>query len=821
LDEEQIGKFIKEARLVEFDPGEVVFVQGEKGYDCFIIDEGEVEIMDALEDGSFDPFLSKGRGEIFGDGSMIFHRRRSATVKAKQKVRTWVVDDEVFVEKILHSARIKALFDKYASLKDPSDPNGDAVMTMDDFVRSCNDTSGIDVIKYSQLRSLYRIVRGDQEFVRFKDFSLFNMFMTRPDPEYDIAFLLFDRNKQGFLTKEDVLHFLSTHVGTAFDKDCDLMKRFFGSTGKKRVRVDDFSLFFNKLQNEMTQQAFLQMDPDGNGWVSLEDFYQLLSNFGRRQLPESLVARINATRRGRSVSFFDFLAYQTILNNLPSLCTTIATAADIKSGPLSKDDFKVACRVLNRRFSRAESDVVFELFDLNGDGYISPDNCKTVLGASYIKVGVGHRLGGVRCDDKAHCSQAGYPLNCCTKRILDDSGKKVLHGPSCFQQELRAIVGRGGAVTFAPPPGYTVEKYSSHHNAHIDDAKVVPKTVMERVFQFLQGFSLGAIAGGIGAFAVYPLDLVKTRMQNQRSGKIMPGAVQYKGNIDCFRQVLAREGILGFYGGLLPQLVGVAPEKAIKLAVNDLLRDMFTNRDKVTGQDSIYFPLEVLAGCGAGASQVVFTNPLEIVKIRLQVQGETAQVLMAQGMKAPSASSAWQIVKELGFVGLYRGASACFLRDIPFSGIYFPAYAAAKRYVAGDADKIQPYHLLIAGAMAGVPAASLTTPADVIKTRLQVKPRPGEVAYEGMADCVAKIYAAEGITAFFKGAIMRVMRSSPQFGVTLLAYEGLRSFISPTMEPRPPTNAPISQSDYDAFRKEHLSLMADNVSNLVWGSEKW
>ncbi len=395
--------------------------------------------------------------------------------------------------------------------------------------------------------------------------------------------------------------------------------------------------------------------------------------------------------------------------------------------------------------------------------------------------------------------------------------------PLSLLQELRAIIGRGGAVTFAPPPGYTLEKYSSHHQAShaFDGHDGPPKTFQEGLLSFLQGFSLGAIAGGIGAFAVYPLDLVKTRIQNQRSGKAQPGALRYTGNIDCFRQVWAKEGLLGFYGGLLPQLVGVAPEKAIKLAVNDLLRDSFTNRDKVTGQHSIYFPLEVLAGCGAGASQVVFTNPLEIVKIRLQVQGETAQHLIAQGMEAPAARTALQIVKELGFVGLYRGASACFLRDIPFSGIYFPAYAAAKKFVAGDTDKIQPQHLLIAGAMAGVPAASLTTPADVIKTRLQVKPRPGEMAYEGMADCVAKIYAAEGLSAFFKGALMRVMRSSPQFGVTLLAYEGLRSFISPTMEPRPPTNAPISQSDYDAFRKEHLSLMADNVSNLVWGSEKW
>ena len=72
---------------------------------------------------------------------------------------------------------------------------------------------------------------------------------------------------------------------------------------------------------------------------------------------------------------------------------------------------------------------------------------------------------------------------------------------------------------------------------------------------------------------------------------------------------------LSFLLGLLPQIVGVAPEKAIKLTVNDLLRDLFEDKSK----GEIYFPLEVLAGGGAGASQVMFTNPLEIVKIRLQV----------------------------------------------------------------------------------------------------------------------------------------------------------------------------------------------------------
>ena len=53
-------------------------------------------------------------------------------------------------------------------------------------------------------------------------------------------------------------------------------------------------------------------------------------------------------------------------------------------------------------------------------------------------------------------------------------------------------------------------------------------------------------------------------------------------------------------------------------------------------------------------------------------------MLRAAGQAVPAATTAWQIVRELGIMGLYRGASACLLRDIPFSGIYFPAYAAAK-----------------------------------------------------------------------------------------------------------------------------------------------
>lgn len=313
---------------------------------------------------------------------------------------------------------------------------------------------------------------------------------------------------------------------------------------------------------------------------------------------------------------------------------------------------------------------------------------------------------------------------------------------------------------------------------------VVPNALLHNALTSIYNFACGSVAGAIGAAFVYPIDLVKTRMQNQRSGKLSSMAIGavgatdtlrsppllYRNSLDCFRKVVVGEGVFGLYRGLLPQLVGVAPEKAIKLTMNDLVRKLL--RDTNTGQLSL--SSEIVAGGCAGASQVVFTNPLEIVKIRLQVQGEAIRLNPAH---VPMGAGA--IVRELGLRGLYKGASACLLRDIPFSAIYFTVYAHLKtdlfhegRVTAtGEKKRLSPLELLSAGALAGMPASYLATPADVIKTRLQVVPRPGQQAYSGIADATRKIASQEGLTAFFKGGPARVLRSSPQFGVTLLAYE--------------------------------------------------
>ncbi|KAI5285384.1 mitochondrial aspartate-glutamate transporter agc1 [Ascosphaera aggregata] len=160
----------------------------------------------------------------------------------------------------------------------------------------------------------------------------------------------------------------------------------------------------------------------------------------------------------------------------------------------------------------------------------------------------------------------------------------------------------------------------------------------------------------------------------------------------------------------------------------------------------------------AGGCQVVFTNPLEIVKIRLQVQGEAIR----HNPEVPRRSAMW-IVRHLGLKGLYKGASACLLRDDMFGET--------------TTQPLGVVQLLTAGAIAGMPAAYLTTPCDVIKTRLQVEARKGETKYTSLQHCARTVYKEEGFTAFFKGGPARILRSSPQFGFTLAAYEVLQNLL--------------------------------------------
>ncbi|KAM7165186.1 mitochondrial glutamate carrier 1 isoform 1-T3 [Macrochelys suwanniensis] len=291
----------------------------------------------------------------------------------------------------------------------------------------------------------------------------------------------------------------------------------------------------------------------------------------------------------------------------------------------------------------------------------------------------------------------------------------------------------------------------------------------------------GGIAGLIGVTCVFPIDLAKTRLQNQQNGQRM-----YSSMSDCLIKTIRSEGYFGMYRGAAVNLTLVTPEKAIKLAANDFFRYHLSKDGK-----KLTLLREMLAGCGAGTCQVIVTTPMEMLKIQLQDAGRIAaqKKLMAAQAQLSSATSAGaaesvvetrttatQITRELlrskGIAGLYKGLGATLLRDVPFSIVYFPLFANLNKLGQKSPDVKAPFYVsFLSGCLAGSTAAVAVNPCDVIKTRLQsLKRGVNEDTYSGILDCTRKIWQKEGPLAFLKGAYCRALVIAPLFGIAQVIY---------------------------------------------------
>lgn len=118
--------------------------------------------------------------------------------------------------------------------------------------------------------------------------------------------------------------------------------------------------------------------------------------------------------------------------------------------------------------------------------------------------------------------------------------------------------------------------------------------------------AVGGMAGAIGMTATFPIDIVKTHLQGQTRTN-NGGRLFFTGPIHCAKHILATDGVRGLYRGLPPTLVGALPEKAIKLAVNEQLREWLTD-----SEGNLPMHRQALAGAGAGVAQVVATNPVSV-----------------------------------------------------------------------------------------------------------------------------------------------------------------------------------------------------------------
>ncbi|XP_063979966.1 calcium-binding mitochondrial carrier protein Aralar1 isoform X1 [Diachasmimorpha longicaudata] len=574
------------------------------------------------------------------------------------------------------------------------------------------------------------------------------------------------KNGERFMTPAD---FVRTYLGLYTDADynpdsVNLLAGIVDTSKDGLISFAEFQAFEGLLcvPDALYKTAFQLFDTNGNGMVAFDEFAEVMKKTELHQrmpfnMESSFIKLYFGKDKKRLISYAEFSQF---LHDFHEEYATEAFKKFDKNGDgfISTTDFQdIMLNIKSHLLTKEVKDNLMAAVGTAGGRKVSFPyfmafnsllNNMELIKRIYLNATGGHRYQEVTKEEFLHSAQMMSQITPLEVDIL-------FH--------MCELLHQSGKIVYNDLVAITPEQYFKHITRRLALLKAVSspdeRGLGTQILESGYRFVLGSIGGAVGATAVYPIDLVKTRMQNQRTGSFI-GELMYRNSFDCCKKVIRHEGFFGLYRGLVPQLMGVAPEKAIKLTVNDFVRDKFADKN---GNLPLYG--EIVSGACAGGSQVIFTNPLEIVKIRLQVAGE-----IAGGSKV----RAWTVVQELGLFGLYKGARACFLRDVPFSAIYFPMYAHTKAKLADEGGYNTPLSLLAAGAIAGVPAAALVTPADVIKTRLQVVAREGQTTYNGLVDCARKIWKEEGARAFWKGATARVFRSSPQFGVTLFTYELLQ-----------------------------------------------
>lgn len=193
-----------------------------------------------------------------------------------------------------------------------------------------------------------------------------------------------------------------------------------------------------------------------------------------------------------------------------------------------------------------------------------------------------------------------------------------------------------------------------------------------RNLRIYERFLAGSLAGATAQTAIYPMEVLKTRLTLRKTG-------QYSGMADCAKQMLQKEGISVFYKGYVPNLLAIVPYAGIDLAVYETLKFTWLNKNSGMVDPGVM----VLVGCGAvsGTCGQLASYPLALIRTRMQ-----AQTSIKGAPKVSMLTLLQNIVAQEGVTGLYRGISPNLLKVIPAVTVSYVVYEYTRILLGVDIE---------------------------------------------------------------------------------------------------------------------------------------
>ncbi|KAL6643938.1 hypothetical protein ACP70R_018704 [Stipagrostis hirtigluma subsp. patula] len=263
------------------------------------------------------------------------------------------------------------------------------------------------------------------------------------------------------------------------------------------------------------------------------------------------------------------------------------------------------------------------------------------------------------------------------------------------------------------------------------------------------GTSGGAVATATAV--THPLDVIKVRLQMQLAGQ--RGNLAGMGTI--FTQMVEREGPRSLYLGLAPSLTRSVVYGGLRLGLYEPCKYICSY-----AFGSMNFAFKFASGVVAGAFATALTNPMEVLKVRLQMStsstsavGELRKVVAQEGLKA-----------------LWKGVGPAMTRAGCLTASQMATYDEAKQALL-KWTPLEEGSSCIAGA-AGTLA---TAPVDMIKTRLMLQQESkGAGVYRNGFHCAYQVVLTEGAKSLYKGGFATFARLGPQTTITFVVCEKLR-----------------------------------------------